>query len=86
MAATLSNTILSLEQLKQDFCDRYAHLPEQHRHDLWSQLASLPSNASSTSQSSLVDQTPRSMSHASDMTTQSVWNPPLVLVFPSHIR
>ncbi|KAF2682647.1 hypothetical protein K458DRAFT_341350 [Lentithecium fluviatile CBS 122367] len=71
MATALSNTIVHLEQLKQDFCNRNAHLSEQQRVELWSQLVSapLPSDASNTFQPSLVEQTPRYMSYSSsDMT------------------
>jgi hypothetical protein len=47
-------------------------------------LVSLPSDATNTTPSSLVDQTPRYVStYPSDM-PHSVWNPPLVHAFPSH--
>jgi hypothetical protein len=73
MATALDTTLMYLEQLKQDFCNRHAHLPEQHRLDLWLQVASgLPSDASNVYQPSPVEQTPRSMSYSSELTQQSV--------------
>jgi preprotein translocase subunit Sec63 len=62
----------SLDQIKQAFCNEYAHLSEQHRQQLWLQrVATLPSSPPQPSQAQHV---PRSMStSAANMTQLLVW-------------
>jgi hypothetical protein len=87
MATALSTTIGHLKQLKQDFDNRHAHLPEQERHQLWLHVVSgLSSDASNAYQPSPPEQIPRTMSIPSDMTQQSVWNTSLGSVYSANCR
>ncbi|KAF1968998.1 hypothetical protein BU23DRAFT_558033 [Bimuria novae-zelandiae CBS 107.79] len=70
MATALSS---SIDQLKQAFCNQYAHLSEQQRQQLWLQtVATLPSN--SPQQPSQSNQVPRSMSSSVTNMTQLLTN------------
>jgi hypothetical protein len=80
MASTMYDSNLpvfqQLEQAKQDFWNSHANLSEEQRQELWIQAASFPpSNAFSTSNASMAQQTPRSLPSTSNMTYLPVWIP-----------